>query len=88
MATVLVDDRTSGVEFGAVLVRPVLVVLTGFDEVPSPEQPARINAPAATMTTMSGVPRCLRVAIRMGFGWDLPQEPSTSVNGRRLTTRT
>jgi hypothetical protein len=60
-----VVDGTVGVELGTLVLGPGLVVATDFDELPPPEQAARISAPAATMTGMSSLPLRLRTRIRM-----------------------
>jgi hypothetical protein len=65
VAVVVVVDGTVGVELGTLVLGPGLVVATDFDELPPPEQPARISAPAATMTGMSSLPLRLRTRIRM-----------------------
>ena len=69
---VVVVDGTVGVELGTLVLG--LVVATDFDGLPPPEQPARISAPAATMTGISDL-ACLWKRIRIdarylpgGFG--------------------
>ena len=83
LATVVVVDGSVGVELGTWVLGPSPAVATDLDGLLALEQPARINAPAATITEKHSLP----LRVRPGISMDARYRPRNAGMSLPITTR-